>query len=221
MCKKKLHLLNFFAVFLCCTLAAQEFKEVDFERLLRNHPMMQNHDPLTGRFRNTPSEPQSVEKLSSTGQELKERLLELDRQRATLTLSSLKQSAVSRSQEEPIWASLAAIDKETSEIQSSLREIEELLASHGIPGFVTVMDIADQLTAELLAHVAGSPIVINKLPRFYSSPPLLNNLDLRRFFWKNDAQLLENYLAYSHVISLLFSSTDRVIVYQKEGSEAP
>lgn len=216
-CKKILHLSLFFA---CCVpflAAAATFNAIDLDRLLQNHPLMKQFDPSTGRFRNTPSEPQSPAKLELKLQEISTEIdnhLNAKTERLQLMM---RDSSSNTSSEEDSWAFLAERDQKIAQLKIEVAKLENLLAGNGVPGFETILEIAGHIASETLSRLTDEDcIVLNRLPRtLLSEVPQFPKQSIRHFFWTKKVEVLSKYLEHSRLIGNIFECIDRPIVYKR------
>jgi len=213
-CKKILLLLNFFALLLPLSLNASAFSEVDLQRLLKNHPIMKNYQPETGRFLNTPSEIQPIEKIKVVISSLTSRieLLESEKKRKLSDHFSTESSG-----EESLWQSLKGKDSEIESAAKEIKHLKELSAAGGIPGFETVLKISEEIWKDIYSELVGlRGVVVNNLPvNPPGIPPNINNNDLRRFFYSPLPESLTAYTKFSIEIGFLFRTSSKTIIYQK------
>lgn len=216
-CKKFLHLLNI--LFLCVPLVAnaQTFKTIDFERLLLNHPLMKNFDPATGRFRDTPSEIVPIAVLQQKISSMTTQISDLEKQKAKIVAELVLKT--DQNSEEIIWQQLKDLDSKIETVKKQMQPVQKLLEQGGVPGYETVFAIATQLVNDIVgSRYEKNHLVVNKLPRFRSVPPALNNNDLRRFFDHKNIEILEKYLSQAGIIGLMFSHIDQPVLYSREGA---
>lgn len=211
-CKKILQLLSIFAFFVLPVVNGAEFRQIDFERLLKGHPMMKNYDPETGRFKNTPSEIVPVETLDRQIASITSELVRLEKEKAELVLESLETS--SDSEDMKVWSEIGRLDQQMNNLRKAMEPIRSLREDGGSPGFDKVLAVAAGLFRDTVsAHSSENTIVLNKLPRFRALPPEFSGRDLRCFFITRDMAVLENYLARAGLVGLMFSQTDKTILY--------
>lgn len=217
-CKKIFHLLSIFVFFVPSLGGAFEFQQVDFERLLNNHPLMKNYDPESGRFKNTPSEIIPVPLLEQRVASISGEIRRCEKEKSDLVAAAMNSAA--ELDENKLWGQIGKIDLEISALQKRLRAEETLLEQEGVPGFETLFSVVTDLTRDVIAgSSAENRVVINKLPRFRSDFPRLSGFDLRRFFYRSDPQFLEKYLEHAGLIGLLFAKTDNSVIYKRNGAE--
>lgn len=207
-------------IIMICSLAVmplggQTFSEVDFERLLMNHPMMKNYDASTGHFNNTPHALLDVKKLKAENKALEKELKELKKK----TRTNAKSMAVSEiDDEEAFWGRVTSLEGRIKEAEYKIARNKELISSGGDPGYTKLFPIVDEMCNDLFVPLYNKDrVVLNKLPRYYIDKSNLKECDFR-IFWRNpNAEALEKYLSFAPVISMLFPKSDRTILYQKSG----
>eukprot|EP01156_Anaeramoeba_ignava_P016542 Anaeramoba_ignava/a623857_4.p1 GENE.a623857_4~~a623857_4.p1 ORF type:complete len:224 (+),score=16.72 a623857_4:50-721(+) len=220
-CKKIFILLSFFYIFSVPQIFAQQFKTVDLERLISNHPLMQKFDQNTRKFKGTESENQNPKELKKQTEDLKQKLQALKKERKNVVLASFA-PANNAKQSEKTWASLRQIDKQIKEIDDQIFDNEQLLTLNGVPPVTKIMPQVRQILKDSINKVASdkNAILLNKLPRFKSEPPKLSANPFQTFLENPVKQKLENYIAHRAHIGLLFSITDiPVITLEKESKK--
>ncbi len=217
-CKKNLHLLSIFVFLVPSLVGAVDFKQVDFERLLKQHPLMKNYDPETGRFKNTPSEIIPVSLIEQRIASISAQIRLCDKRKSDLVVSAMSSDA--EIDENDIWGQIGKLDHEISTLQKRLQAEENMLEQKGVPGYETLFSVVTDLTRSVIESAsAANRVLINKLPRFRSEPPSLSGFDLRHFFYRPDLQHLRKYLSQAGLIGSLFSKTDGSIIYNRNGAE--
>lgn len=216
-CKVFLHLLSIFVVLVPFSVSAVEFKQVDFERLLNNHPLMKNYDSETGRFKNTPSEIIPVTLIEQRISSLTTQINACKKKKSGLVATAMQPGE--DHDENLIWDKIGKLDQEIATLQKQCGAETTLLEQKGIPGFETLFKVVTGLTIDVVdGSSAPNRLLINKLPRFPAEPPLLSGFDLRHFYYQPDSQHLEKYLQQAGLIGLLFSKTDCSIIYNRNGA---
>ncbi|HNX74813.1 MAG TPA: hypothetical protein PLM07_07375 [Candidatus Rifleibacterium sp.] len=216
-CKKFLRLLSFFVVFCPASLFALEFKTVDFERLLRAHPLMKHFDPDSGRFKGTISEIIPVEVMQQRVASLTAQIAARETAKSELARQALNSTIVD---EAAIWNSIREHDTAIASLKKQLAAEQELLDQKGVPALTTLFSQTTTLVRDVVRGAAASgSLLINKLPRFRSGLPRPGENDLRRFFFYLDAPRLEKYLQNSGTIGLMFSQTDRPVLFERNGED--
>lgn len=213
-CKNFLHLLSFFALLICIPSEAANFSSVDLQRLIKNHPTMKNYQPDTGRFKNTPSEIQPISIVTEKIASLSARIKFLEGDKHEKISNHL---IMTKGNEEPLWRDIKAIDSEIQFLKKEIKDLEDLAAAGGIPGFECVLRISESLWKDVDSELNQLPgIVLNKLPVYPPlNPPAIKNNDLRRFFYSPDHEQLINYTRFSVKTGFLFKATSETIVYQR------
>ena len=216
-CKNFLRLLSFFVVICPISLFAIEFKTVDFERLLHAHPLMKHFDPATGRFNGTISAIIPIEIMEQRVASLAAQINTLENAKSELARQALNSAGIN---ETIVWSRIGEHDAAIASLQKQLAADRELLDQKGVPALTTLFSQATTLVRDVVSSAAASDsLLINKLPRFRSGRPMPEDNDLRRFFYFKDAPRLEKYLQESGTIGLMFSQTDRPVLFARNGDD--
>jgi len=214
-CKKILHLLKIFALLSSTCVLAQDFKEVDFERLLKSNPLIMKYDSKTRRFRGTESEPTPVEVLKNRQVEIENKIKELSNSKARIIGDSLS----SKNSESNTWDSISKIDTELSSLKKEKAKLIDAISLNGNTEVQTILPVIQKALSEVLRASRNgkeNQILINKLPRYKcNNPPELTN-NLRLFLRKGYPEDALSYLRYSSAIGLLFKHTDQAILFKRE-----
>lgn len=219
MCKKILPMLSIFSLCVPFVCFSQALKTVDFERLISNHPLMKQFDRETGRFKGTPSEILPLDVLQQRVGSLTSELEALEARKAKVVATSMLEA--SGVDEERVWDEIGSLDRQIAAVKGRLLPEQTLLEQKGVPGLETVFTIATGIVNDVVgAEFAADRLVINKLPRYPSEPPTVGVNDLRRLFYSRDRAVLEKYLTAAPVIGLMFSGSDRPVLYAREGLHA-
>lgn len=195
-------------------LFAQIFSEVDFERLILNHPMMKNYDPKTGHFKNTPHELRAVSDLKAENASMSLELEEIKKK-------ELKNSSISFSDddidEEALWGDISSLTKRKKELENKIRKNEDLIQSGGDPGYEKLYPIIDDICNDIFVPLYNKDkVILNKLPRYAANMLQLEGNDMHNFwFYQNNEEVLQKYLEYSGIIALMFPNMDKTILFQK------
>lgn len=222
-CKKFVtFLLCFFYIFTPLTTTGQSFSAIDLERLLRNHPLTKSYDHKSGRFKNTASEIIPPEKLSQQIAQLESSLSAAQAKKSEIIRSSVLND-FDAEKEEQLWDKLKTIDNTIEKQQQELAQKKQLMHTDGIPDISTVVEIIKGILRDVRIDYRKerppNSIVINRLPRFPTPPPTLENGadGLLSFFYRGDPAKLTTYLKHAYAISLLFGASSSPILYQREG----
>lgn len=217
-CKKILHLLKIFALLATASVYGQSFKAVDFERLLKAHPLIKKYDPKTHRFRDTKSEPMSVEVLKKRQVEITNRMKELIKNKSVIISDSFQ----SKNSEKFTWDSISKIDTELKLLRKEKANLIDAIALNGNTEIQTILPVIQKALSDVLRSVKtgkDNQIIVNKLPRYRCfTPPRFGN-GLRTFLRTGNRMNAESYLRYSPFIGLLFKHTDQTILMKREAQE--
>ena len=199
MCKKNLRLLSFFVFFCCLPAQSQTFGTADLERLIKQHPMMKNYDPETGRFNNTPSQVVSPVKINSQIASAQAEIATFENLRKKQLNQALGEKG--SVDEKLVWQRLTELSESIKQRKRLLLDLEELRATGGVPAISRVLPIARNIILEVREQLPSSDIVLNKLPRFYRSFPEFVGNPLQEFFF--DSKRTDDLLAYIRQVSCL------------------
>ena len=213
--KNILQMLSFFVAAVPLLVSGETFRAVDFERLLQKHPLMRKYDPETGRFKETKSEIIPVENLQKRVASITAEIADCESEKSELVLAAMNSGEAST--EALTWEKIGQIDRRLAELKARLQTEQSLLANKGVPGYDKLLEIAGRIYHEtVLPETATGALLLNKLPRFAATPPLLADSDLRRFFFSRNGEVLEKYLAQAGKIALMFEKTDQPILYSAD-----
>ncbi len=214
-CKNILRLLSFFVAAVPLLVSGETFRVVDFERLLRQHPLMRKYDPETGRFKETKSEIIPVEKLQERVASISADIAACEKEKSELVLATMNSDEAGF--ETHAWEKIGQIDSRLAELKERLRSEQSLLEDKGAPGYDKLLEIAGQIYHETVRpEVATGCLILNRLPRFSAPPPQVAGNDLRRFFFSRDTEVLENYLAQAGKIVLMFEKAVQPVLYSAD-----
>lgn len=213
--------LNFFTlisfVLFTAPLFAQTFGEVDFERLLMNHPMMKNYDSQTGHFKNTPHELRNVADLKAENASMTAEIKDIVKKESEKSSSAINDDI---DDEEGFWDSVSNLAKKQADLEYRIRKNNELIETNGDPGYQKLYPIVDDMCNDLFVPLYDKDkVVLNKLPRYFIPLPDFNGKDMHNFWFKKDPRILEGYLENASVLALIFANSDKTVLYQKPGVE--
>lgn len=212
---KKKVFITMICSFLVFPLWGQTFSEVDFERLLMNHPMMKNYDPKTGHFRNTPYALHDVKSLKNENASLKNELKALIKNEKNNSKAIITEDI---KDEEAFWSKVSDFSDKKLKIENKIDVNDELITSKGDPGYVKLFPIVDKMCNDLLIPMYDkNKVVLNKLPRYYIEKPNFGDCDFKLFWFSKNPEALKKYLQFAPVIAMIFSKSDKAILYQKSG----
>lgn len=207
--------LTIISVMVCSAVSAQCFSETDFERMVMNHPMMKNYVKENGHFKNTEYEFRNIQDIRSENASIAEELDFIKSKRLSQSLNILE---TAEGDEESFWSNISELDTRKNKLERAKMKNENLIGAGGDPGFERLVPITDGITNDLLVPLYDkNMVVVNKLPRFYAPPPDLCGRALGDFLNKPDSDFLKNYLEKAPVIALMFSKSDKTILYQQKG----
>ncbi len=203
------------AMLVCSAVSAQCFSETDFERMVMNHPMMKNYVKENGHFKNTEYELRNIQEIRSENASITEELDFIKSKRLSQSLSILE---TADDDEESFWSDISELDTRKIKLERARMKNENLIGAGGDPGFERLVPITDGITNDLLVPLYDKKmVVVNKLPRFYAPPPDLPGKALGDFFNNPDSDFLTNYLEKASIIALMFSKSDKTILFQQKG----
>lgn len=210
---KNISIFALIVPFIATQALAQTFKEVDFERLLMKHPIMQNYDAKTGHFKNTPYELKSVEGLRAENASMTAEIQKIESLKNEKSLAAIKEDI---EDEESFWESASKLNDAKNRLKMKIAENEELILSGGKPAFEKLFPITEAMTNDLIINLYDKDkLVLNKLPRYYNFKPDFNGKDFQAFWHSRDPLVLEAYLSKASSLSLIFPNSDKAILYQK------
>ncbi|HNW35662.1 MAG TPA: hypothetical protein PKM25_12060, partial [Candidatus Ozemobacteraceae bacterium] len=168
-----LHLFIYFYMLYPSSIQAIEFRRIDFERLVRNHPLMRRFDAGTGRFRGTPSEVRSIEDVRSDIARMDYQIQETERKKGETVKASFFFQNTAETSTEAAWHRINGMDAEIATLKKNRAALASLLEQGGVPPEQTLIDCVKSLAADILSScpAASDSIVLNVFPRFPSPPP--------------------------------------------------
>ena len=205
-----------FLVFLCVLAAssfAMSFEEVDFERLVLNHPMMKNYDPQTGYFKNTDYVFHDINQLKQEIQDLATQYSVLNRAKTDLASKSVKIDE--EADEESFWSNTSNYSEQQKELAAKILEKNYLVTQAGMPDVKHLFNITSQMASDTILPLYNKDkILINKLPDYPSYKPDINNdFTSRKFIVNNNYNFIKEYLEKAKAFYSIFPNTDRTILY--------
>lgn len=197
---------------------AQTFTEVDFERLIMNHPLLKNFEPDTGYFKNTKYYPVPLDVLKNEIASMTEEMNSLEKNIKDKAVSTIDEDI---DDEEAFWNNIADSDRRIKEIDHQLTDKRNLLIGGGLPGTEELLPLMEGLCNDVFSQIYEKDrIILNNLPKYYSEPPLLDFHDsLQNFFYRPENGILEAYLSQSALIGLMFPESNKAILFQKENDK--
>lgn len=212
-------MLCFFYIMTPFISTGQSFKVVDFERLLRNHPISKNYDPETGRFKNTASEIIPLDRLAEEIDTLEQQIKDIQLEKASMVSASIIESFEADA-ENDVWQRIESYDQRIKKLDETLTQKKSLYKSSGIPEASTVLAVINEIHQDVRQqHIdpsLSSSIILNKLPAFPVDIPEINqetNGLLNYFYTRNPASF-NNYISSNYSIGMLFKSLDLPILYK-------
>lgn len=217
-CKIFTILLSFFYISTFSTVQAVEFKTVDLDRLLKQHPLLSQYDSVTGRFRNTPSEIFSVAELEAQMTEIASSIALIEENKRMLVANTMLET-FDRNNEDKSWDTIGKLDRELDKAKAILREKQILYNIGGDPGINKLYEVVSGIYQDVKNEnfTASEAVYLNRLPvhvvKAAGFPSTRNYLS--EFFYNPDKESLLPYLAHVYNIGMLFNITTYPVVYQK------
>lgn len=198
-----------------------EFKEVDYVKMLISHPLYENYNPETGRFKDTHSEIIEIPVLEKQIRDLYEVAKKLKEEKGSFVENSM--IFAMDSDENTSWDEIAKIDQELSKVEAEIERLEKLWEEGGVPDQNSITAVVNEITDDIKSQIndlsGPDTIVLNKLPAYteHLAMPTFNNRfgGYGHFLKERDKDSLKVYLEHSYGLSLYFESTADVILYQK------
>ncbi len=215
-----LHLSLFFYILCAGTLAAQEYRRVDLERLLREHPLMKRFDPEVARFIKTPGDRKDVALIRMEVAEIEKHLTQAEAAKSAVVKGNLLSQPDSRAREEA-WTHIRKMDSEIAVLKSTFERLSKHLEAGGIPTLKALMDDVRSLLSDILSRQShgSTAILLNVFPRFSAPCPAFPETDLNDFLSSKDASILRTYTSFSCYTGLLFPSCSEPILFPKGENE--
>lgn len=209
-----LHSLLFFYMFSLCPAFSQEYRRIDLERLLRNHPLMKQFDPKTARFVRSADERKDATQLQAELGVLERRIAEAESEKSRFVKTSLLNDS-SSGNTEAAWEHLRNFDEKISLMQKEKAKMSDLLRTGGVPPLKTLYDDVKGLAADLFPRQqSGSgTILLNVFPRYPVKHPELPEMSLNDFFQTRNLSILRQHASFSCYTGLLFRATAEPILY--------
>ena len=205
-----------FCISLCfCTSSfALTFKEADFEKLILNHPMMKNYDNKTGYFKNSSYVLHDVNELENEVEALSAKLEVLKNKETEMASHS---AAIDEdTEEENFWGNISAESEQIKELEEKIWEKKNLINSGGDTGYDNLFNILSKMSGDVILPLSDeSKIVINKLPKYYF-PNISDRKRINKLFNINNSESLKEYIKKASAFGLIFSESDKSILYNKE-----
>ena len=218
----KLIFIAFFVLFVfnVNTLHSVSFKEVNYIKAIKSHPLLKQYDPITGRFKNTKSEIISLDELKKDINKLNIEKKELIEKRNALANDSV---LIILGEDSSVWKDIKQYDERILKINELIKEKQNLISTDGIPHFTVVIpqieSIVKETISSLTANVDDETIVLNSFPMFYCDfkEVRFNNKysGYEAFMKTKEKKYLVNYIKENYNISFLFPLVKRSVLYKK------
>ena len=199
---------------LCLTLQGQTFKEVDFQRLLLDHPMMKNYDEETGHLNHTPYALKSVDKLRTEVENLEKEIKALESKQQELNSAFAGKEDVN---EEALWDNVNTISNKLLKLKFEVDKKLNQISQNGNPGYVALFPIVNQMLSDILSPLKKEKtIVLNKLPKYLLERPKIDKNFKSDFLSKTkDVNSIKEYIKSARIFAsrLNFQSSDKIILY--------
>ena len=200
-------------ILVCCPGFALSFSEIDFEKLVLQHPTMNSYDSESGYFINSPYEHYDVDKLKKEVEELTSKLEALNKKETKLASQTLETDEVD---EETFWNNVSKDSKQKNELENKIWEKISIINSGGEPGYDGLFTIVSKMTKDVICPLYKSnSLTINKLPKFYFSDDI-NKQELNKLFNYNDSDSLKEYIKRAETFGSIFPNSDKNILYNKK-----
>ncbi len=215
-CKNFFQLLSIFVLMLTLPAQAQTFSSHDLERLINQHPMMKNYDPVTKRFKNTPSAIQPLQEIKAEIASITTLIEGLASEKNKLLNETLNADAEAPD-EFATWKQLSEKSEKSKALKRRLLELKDLEMTNGAPPIARVLKIAREIMFDTFSLIkkqgANNHIRLNRLPRFYQPPLVLSPNPFFEFFANpNNKSKLAAYLSKKNTIFLLFPTAGDAIL---------
>ncbi|HOY66348.1 MAG TPA: hypothetical protein PLP29_05615 [Candidatus Ozemobacteraceae bacterium] len=195
---------------------------MEFDRLLREHPLMSQFDEETGRFKGTPSEVREAASIASEIASLDRDLASVERRRSEMAGALLLAS-------DPLgadfsgWNEVREADAGIAELQKRRDALTGLMRIGGAPDADSLTPLVSGLVQDLLASCSRAPdtILLNRFPRFPAAPPVVEirppgEKDGPNDPIQPDLMRLREVIRSAPLLGPLFPSTERPILYSGE-----
>ena len=212
----------FIAMCTCNEVFSWQFKQIDYLRMLQNHPIMADYDSNTGRFKNTNSQQMSLEEIDKQTKNLLDKIQSCKDLQSKLANNPNVMLEIN--EKDSNWQKIGDIDKQIEDYKNQISRLIELKENSGIPSkteiFAVIDTIIEDIKANYVKGIASGTIIINKLPFYHRGvePPLIDNYEkgyLNFFKTKNENSLVD-YISYSPYIGLYFPVTENSVLYLRE-----
>mgnify|MGYP000905693431 CR=1 FL=1 len=215
-----LHASLIFYILCAGTVAAQEYRRIDIERLLREHPLMKKFDPEVARFIKTPDERKDVSLIRTERTEIEKRLAQAEAAKSAIVKSNLLSRPGSKELEEA-WSRIRKMDSEIAGLKSTLERLSKFLEAGGIPTLKVLMDDVRWMLSDILSRQphGETTILLNVFPRFSAPCPAFPESGLSDFLHSKDVGMLRTYASYSCYTGILFPSCSEPILFRKGENE--
>lgn len=207
-----LHLSLLFYIFLPCGLRGEEYRHIDLERLLSNHPMMRRFP--------APDDSSGFTRIREELGQLEKRLAKAEADKA-LFLKSVLMNRPGAHEGEAVWERIREFDAGIALLRKNQEELSTLLAAGGIPPLEAMASGVKSISQDILSrHAHGLPtIILNSFPRFPVECPAFPEENLHTFLQTKDPAVLRRYASFSCYTSLLFGSTSNPVLFIKGENE--
>lgn len=217
-----LYVLVIISICSCNEAFSYQFKQIDYLRMLQNHPKMADYDHNTGRFNNTKSQQMTIEEIDKRIQSLQDKIQESKDMQSKL--ANNPNVIFDINEKDSSWQKIGELDKQIEDYKNLIVQLYELKENSGVPSKTEIFAVIDtmikDITASYTQGVSSNTIILNKYPLYYRGvePPLIANFEegyLHFFKSKNEDSLID-YISYSPYIGLYFPITENSVLYLRE-----
>ena len=212
-----LSLTVFGCLFITSSSFALTFEEVDFEKIILNHPMMKNYDKKTGSFLNTDYEFQDVEKLKKEVDELYKKIEKLKKEEKNLSSKSF--DVTDEDEEDEFWGELSNNSKIIEDSEKAIEDKTAIIANNGFPSYENLFFIINKIASESIQPLYNKDkIVFNHFPKYYTDMPKPRNLysNYRGFLNGSNDDNLIKYIEETRPFVYLFPDYNKTVLYKSD-----
>ena len=209
-----LSLTVFCCLFISASSFALTFEEVDFEKLILNHPMMKSYDRKTGSFLNTDYEFQDVEKLKKEVEELSKKIEKLKKEEKDLSSKTIE--VADEEEEDEFWGEVSNNSKIIKDSEKAIEDKTAIIANNGFPSYEYLFFIINKIASESIQPLySKDKIVFNHFPKYYTDMPKPCDLysNYRDFLNGSQDDDLIKYVEETRPFVYLFPEYNKTILY--------
>ena len=193
------------------SLYAQALVQEDLNDLINKLPLMNSYDKDNGYFKNTEYDKKvDVETIISDNYLMNQKLEEINKKIDEIDNNIL----LNNSNDESIWKELTKLNDRKKELINKIENNCDFILHNSEPSRLNLVSVIDKIAEDsILPIYSKDKVKFNKLPKIVSEIPMIQDKDLRRYFYSLDKSILDNYLKNAYEISLMFNKANNIVLF--------